>query len=854
MPIVFFWKAALWSGILQSQQSGFMIVKKAKKVKKIKTEKVKKASPKKKVVSEGELEETKEEATTSKRYPRKKKAAEKAISVPEGDFSLVIVESPTKAKTIKKYLGRGFQVIACNGHIKDLPKSKLGVDLKKNFEPMIVPLTGKKAIIDKIQRFASKAEKIYLAPDPDREGEAIAYHLAEEINKPKKIARVLFNAITKQAVIQAIAHPSELDPHKYESQKTRRILDRLVGYKISPLLWDKVQRGLSAGRVQSVALRLIVEREDEIVAFTSEQWFSLHALFKKDQYTFEAKYYGTSIDQKEDLDDLTIVKNYLAKLHQKPFEVIDVKKKEVKQRPTPPFTTSKLQQEAANKLGFSAKKTMMVAQRLYEGIELQKYGTTGLITYMRTDSIRTEPQAIHQLRSFIREKYGNEFVPEDPIFYTRKKGAGKVQDAHEAIRPAQIDFIPAAIKGDLEPDEFKLYELIWNKFVASQMMYSVIDQTTVSMNCEGLIFKTTGSIVKFAGFRQVYLDSLHEKRSRKGDEKEDQEGGDHQVQVNSELLPHLDVGERLKPLEPPKSEEHWTSPPPRYNDASIVKDLEEKGIGRPSTYASIISNIVDKGYVEKQENRYTPTLLGIEVSRLLVLSFPQIMDVDFTAKIEEQLDQIEEGEVKWTKVLKDFWGPFEVTLEKAKEEMKNLKKTEILTPVTCLKCGLGPYLIKWGRNGQFLACQRYPECTGTEDFKKHLDGTFEIIPKVYAKDPCPNCQKRLIVKKGKYGRFLACEEYPHCKTSLPYTIDVHCPLCVKGRFAEKKSRYGKFFYGCSSYPECKNAMWDYPVVTDCPNCESPVMGKKETKRRGLFLSCPKCRGTKEWESLQPLQK
>lgn len=767
--------------------------------------------------------------------------AAEEIKVPaKKSYDLVIVESPTKAKTIKKYLGKGYQVIACNGHIKDLPKSKLGVDLKHNFEPQIVPISGKKVIIEKIQKYSANANKILLGPDPDREGEAIAFHLAEEINRPKQVARVLFNAVTKPAVVEAINNPTKLDQHKYDSQKTRRVLDRLVGYKISPLLWDKVQRGLSAGRVQSVALRLIVEREEEIQKFISEQWFSIHAVIEKDGKSFEAKYYGDTATEKRDLKTLDDAMAIIRNTQKRSFVVTEVKKREMKQKATPPFTTSKLQQEAATKLGFSAKKTMMLAQRLYEGLEITGQGQIGLITYMRTDSVRTEPQAIEQVREFIKEKFGKDYLPPEGIIYKKKKGAGKVQDAHEAIRPANIILTPQEVKADLEQDEFRLYELIWNKFVASQMIHSTIDQTTVVMECSHHFFRTTGSIVKFAGFRKVYLDAVAEKTSATAQSEDDT------VSVNSMILPDLKENEKLLPKEGPSSQEHWTSPPPRYNDASIVKDLEEKGIGRPSTYASIISNIVDKGYVEKIENRYWPTPLGNEVCKMLVLSFPNIMSVDFTANVEGQLDLIEEGDMKWTQVLKDFWGPFEKTLETAKEEMKNLKKTEIPTNIRCQRCKEGQYMIKWGKNGQFLACDRYPECPSTEDFKRLPDGSYEIVPKEFAKDPCPQCHKRLIVKKGKYGKFLACEDYPLCKTTLPYTIDLKCPECKVGKFAEKKSRYGKLFYGCSTYPQCNNAMWDFPIAHSCPQCGYAVMGKKESKRKGTYLSCPKCKATAEW--------
>jgi DNA topoisomerase I len=780
--------------------------------------------------------------TKATKATKKKAKTKKRGKRDLGEYSLVVVESPSKAKTIKKYLGRGYQVVASNGHVKDLPKSKLGVDLKGgSFTIDLVPLTGKKDKIERIRELARGAQSIYLAPDPDREGEAIAYHLAEEIGNKKKIYRVLFNAITKTSVTQAIADPVALDKNKYDSQKTRRVLDRLVGYKISPILWDKVQRGLSAGRVQSVALRIISEREEEIIAFKPEQWFSVHAHMEKDTHPFEAKYYGKELGKRLELTDEKEVKQLVDQVQGRPFLVDALKKKERRQRPTPPFTTSKLQQEGANKLGFTAKRTMMVAQKLYEGVQLTEYGLQGLVTYMRTDSVRTEPESLEALREYIKKNYGDDYLAPEPIIY-KKRGKAKVQDAHEAIRPTNLELHPDNVKGDLTVDELKLYTLIWNKFISSQMAPAVIDQTEIIFKVGDHFFKSNGSIIKFPGFRQVYLESATaKKRSKDSGKSGDEEEQESLNSLKEGVLPKIEEGEELIPAKEPFSEEHWTSPPPRYNEASLVKDLEEQGLGRPSTYASIISNIQDRGYVEKIENRFLPTELGMVVCKMLVESFPDIMSVSFTANIEELLDQIEEGSVKWKKVLKDFWGGFEKSIDIAKEEMKNLKKQEIPTGVKCRKCDTGEYFIKWGRNGQFLACSNYPDCISTEDFRKHLDGTFEIIEKSYHFDPCPECGKRLVVKKGRYGRFLACEEYPNCKTSLPYVIDVHCPECKTGRFTEKQSRYGKVFYGCSSYPDCNNAMWTHPRKFDCASCGHSVMGERETKRDGHHLQCPKCK-------------
>jgi DNA topoisomerase-1 len=762
------------------------------------------------------------------------------IAAPTGEYDLVIVESPSKAKTIKKYLGRGFQVVASNGHIKDLPKSKLGVDVKKDFAIDLVPITGKQDKIKKICEVAQNANRIYLAPDMDREGEAIAHHLAEEIGRKKGVHRVIFNAVTKAAVQKAIENPVELNAHMYESQKTRRVLDRLVGYKISPILWEKVQRGISAGRVQSVALRIIVEREDVIKAFKPEQWFSIHGVLEKDKIPFEITYYGDTAGKKEDLSELKVVEKILKDCDKKNFLVTEVRKKERGQNPTPPFTTSKLQQEAANKLGYTAKKTMMIAQKLYEGVDLTKHGTQGLITYMRTDSVRTEPESMTALRSYIQDRYGKNFLSAEPIIY-KKKGTSKVQDAHEAIRPTNLTFTPDEVRGDLDNDQQKLYELIWNKFISSQMAQAVIDQTTVLLENSGHFFKANGSIIKFPGFRTVYLEAAAERLSRKGggDEVEDES------EVKDGVLPEINEKESLKAQKPLKSEEHWTSPPPRYNEASLVKGLEEDGIGRPSTYASIISNIQDRGYVDKVDNRFIPTELGMVVCKMLIQSFPDVMDVKFTAKVEEELDKIEEGEISWKKFLKEFWHGFESTLEKAKDEMKNLKKQILPTGIKCEKCGIGEYVIRWGRNGQFLACSSYPDCNSSHDFKKDLTGKISLLPKDWFHDPCPNCKKRLEVKVGKYGRFVRCEDYPQCDTTLPYTLTVHCPECKKGKFAEKKSRYGKTFYGCTSYPECNNAVWTTPRPVACPGCGYAIMCEKFSKKDGAHLQCPKCRHKEE---------
>ena len=751
----------------------------------------------------------------------------------EKKYDLLIVESPTKAKTIKKYLGAGFQVIASNGHIKDLPKSKLGVDVEDNFSLDIVPITSKKDKIQKIKEMAKGAKRILLAPDMDREGEAIAFHLAEELGNKIPMERVVFNAVTKNAILQAIENPRGLNHSMYDSQKTRRVLDRLVGYKISPILWEKVQRGISAGRVQSVALRLLVEREMEIKAFISQQWFSIEGFLSKEGVPFKIKYFGDSPTSKKELTEEKEAKSIQESTQKNPFKVLSVVTKERKQYPSPPFTTSRLQQEASYKLGFSASKTMMVAQKLYEGIEVENLGPQGLITYMRTDSVRIGPEALDQVRSHIVQRYGRDFLPETPVFY-KKKSQAKVQDAHEAIRPTNLEFSPERLKKDLSSDEWRLYELIWNKFVSSQMSPAQLDQTSIVIQNGPHYFKTGGHVVKFLGFRAAYEDHKAEKDKTLKD--------DGAIEDQESSIPVLQEGETPLLQKPLEVIEHWTQPPPRFQDASLVKILEEKGIGRPSTYAAIISNLVERSYVDKVENKLIPTELGKVVCNLLLENFPDVMNVDFTAKIEETLDKIEEGEANWKEVLKDFWSSFSLSLDKAKLEMKNLKKQQIPTGISCQKCSEGEYHIRWGKNGQFLACSQYPECNSTQDFKQTSEGKIQIIERKFIEGKqCPLCQSRMILKEGKYGRFLACENYPSCKGTSPVTVDVTCPKCKVGVFAEKKSRYGKLFFGCTQYPECSNALWFRPNKTSCPACGYALMMEKVSKKTGNYLECPECK-------------
>ncbi|HEX9020210.1 MAG TPA: type I DNA topoisomerase, partial [Nitrospirota bacterium] len=704
--------------------------------------------------------------------------------------SLVIVESPAKAKTISKYLGKNYTVKASVGHIMDLPKSKLGVDIEKDFEPHYIQIKGKGPVVKELKTAAKKADRILLATDPDREGEAIAAHVAETIsgsNKNADVFRVLFNEITKKAILKAIEHPGKIDVHKVDAQQARRVLDRLVGYQISPILWQKVRRGLSAGRVQSVALRLICEREEEIKAFVPEEFWSLAALLEgKLPPRFEAKLL------KKDEEKLRIKNNeevakILADLQGAVYTVARIEKKERRRNPVPPFTTSKLQQEAGRKLGFTAKRTMGIAQGLYEGIDLGDEGTVGLITYMRTDSTRVGSEAQDEAREFIVTKYGKEYLPEKPPVYASAKTA---QEAHEAIRPTSVMREPDAIREYLEPDQYKLYRLIWNRFVASQMNPAVIDQTSVDVRAGDYTFRATGSVVKFPGFMAVYM----EEKSEDQQSSEDENG--------EAVLPPLTEGEKLSliKLDP---RQHFTQPPPRYSEALLVKTLEEKGIGRPSTYAAIISTIQDRDYVTKMENKFRPSELGVLVNDLLVNHFPVVMDVAFTAKMEEELDKIEEGQMPWVSAVRDFYTPFSESLEKAQAEMKNFKAEQTPTDIACEKCGK-PMIIKWGRNGQFLACSGYPDCKNTKPFVRKENGDVEAAPEETTDEICPKCNSPMVVKRGRFGKFLACSRYPECKYTQGMSTGVACPE-DGGKLVERRSRYGKAFYSCSNYPDCKFA-------------------------------------------------
>jgi len=771
--------------------------------------------------------------------------------------SLIIVESPTKVKTLHKYLGSEYDVRASVGHVKDLPKNNLGIDPERQFEPTYTVMESKKKVIAELKKAAAKVQQILLAPDPDREGEAIAWHIAEEIGgKGKTIRRVLFNDLTRETILEALAHPRDLDVNRYEAQQTRRILDRLVGYQISPILWDKVKRGLSAGRVQSVAVRIICDREAQIRAFVPEEYWNLTALLEgSNPPPFEAKL--TKIDgKKAKIGDGTRSAEVVASLQGASFKVSSVEKKEVKRQPPPPFTTSKLQQEASRWLRFSAKKTMSTAQRLYEGIELGPEGPVGLITYMRTDSVRLANEAIHESREYIRENYGAPYLPAKPRTYSV---SGEAQDAHEAIRPSSMAYPPQNIKAFLTPDQFRLYQLIWNRFLACQMNPALLDQTTVDIAAANCTFRAQGSVMKFPGFTTIYTEG-----------KEDNNGDENGI---GKLLPEIKEGEILKLLSL-TPEQKFTQPPPRFSEASLVRELEENGIGRPSTYATILSTIQEREYVQQEKGRFVPTDLGILVTELLVKNFPRVLDVAFTASMETELDRIEEGKTNRLDTLNNFYRPFTEELKKAKAHMRDVKREETPTDLLCEKCGK-PMVIKWGKNGRFLACSNYPDCKNTKNFTQDEKGEIRAEEKT-TDIPCPLCGKPMLARQGRFGKFLGCSGYPECKHTInlgpdgtPATAaattdekgaEVTCQLCGRPMVV-KRGRYGTFL-GCSGYPECKNIVKTgrsgrpaseaaAPELSDvtCDKCGKPMAIK--TGRYGKFLGCtgyPECRNIMKYKA------
>jgi DNA topoisomerase-1 len=870
--------------------------------------------------------------------------------------SLVIVESPAKAKTINKYLGRNYTVKASYGHVMDLPKKTIGILLpggengkkkkkrkskgkapeKKTAKPIVVTsenifeptyevIPSKLKVIGDLRKAAGKADAVYLAGDPDREGEAICAHLREILSKPRKyekvmaaaveeqsangdgekseasgksekketkaeadarftppkIYRVMFNEITQKAIKAAFENPTQLNENLVDAQQARRVMDRLVGYKVSPILWDKVRRGLSAGRVQTVALRVIVEREREIRAFVPKEYWTIHALLAAGEPpTFEAKltkFKGEDIEVSNEEEARRVV----SAVEGAAWQVASVAQKEKRRYAPPPFTTSKLQQAGYNRLRYTAKRTMMLAQRLYEGVDLGDEGSIALITYMRTDSVRVSNDALAQVREHIGSTYGESYLPEKPNFFKSKKDA---QDAHEAIRPTDVSRTPESVKRYLEDDMFKLYQMIWQRFVASQMVPAVFDQTTIDVEANGYTFRATGSVTKFDGYLAAY--------QAVKDEEEKEDEGD----TDSRTLPRVSEGERLR-LEKVRPDQHFTEPPPRYTEATLVKELEEKGIGRPSTYAAIISTIVEREYVNKEQGRFTPTLLGEKVSDLLVKSFEDIFDVGFTARMEDELDEVEEGKLTWRKSVQEFWDRFEVDLETASDKMDSYK-AGIPTGKKCEKCGQGELLERISRHGFFLGCSRYPECDFIQDLAEHGSADVEEGGTVY----CDNCGKVMAIKRGRFGTFLACTGYPNCKTTRrlasgtkkalqpdvpigekcpdddgelirragrygdfigcqnypkckytrPITLGIKCPKCNEGEFVRRgtsKGRgAGRIFYGCSRYPDCDFTTPYEPIAEPCPKCGAPFIVEKRTKQ-GNFRAC--IRENCDWEVAAP---
>jgi len=749
--------------------------------------------------------------------------------------NLVVVESPAKARTLTKYLGRGYKVCASVGHILDLPKNKLGVDVEHDFEPDYHVIPGKAKVISELKKAAKNKDTVYLAPDPDREGEAIAWHIAEKIGVPHdKLKRVLFNEITKDAVRAAIQNPLELDRSKYDAQQARRILDRLVGYQVSPLLWKKVRRGLSAGRVQSVAVRMIVEREREIRAFVPVEYWSVIAKVEGGTPPpFEARLVevnGQRLDPKGfRVENEEQARAVLAAVEKAPWVVGSVETKERKRKPQPPFITSRLQQEASRKLYFNPRRTMGLAQRLYEGVEIGDDGLVGLITYMRTDSTRVSPEAQGYAREYVAEKYGDPYLPPEPPIYKSRKQA---QDAHEAIRPTSMQYPPDTIAKYLEADELKLYTLIWNRFVASQMAPAIYDQTTVNIPIGEYLFRANGQVTKFDGFMRVYTEGVDEKAA---------EGSEEEASDTDRQLPPLREGDVLR-LHEILPEQHFTQPPPRFKQAALIKEMEEKGIGRPSTYASIMGTILNKEYVVEDDARLlVPTELGMLVTDLLVESFPDVFDVEFTAGMEEVLDQVEEGKENWIAATRRFYDPFAKDLERADQHMRDVKAQEIPTDFTCERCQ-SPMIIKWGRNGEFIACKSYPECRNTKNFTRKEDGTIELAREEVCDRICPRCGKPMQFRWGRFGKFVGCTGYPECRevqpVKLPEPIGVKCPDCGEGDVVRKFSRKRKMFFSCNRYPDCKFSAWDKPLDETCPECGSKYLLEKTTKKAGPEKRCP----------------
>ncbi len=721
--------------------------------------------------------------------------------------SLVVVESPAKARTIGRFLGSSYVVKASMGHVRDLPKSKLGVDLEKDFEPQYVTVRGKTKAIKDLKSAAAKAGDIYLAPDMDREGEAIAWHLAHLIDKTgKRVKRVIFNEITRPAIKAAFENPTDIDMRKVDAQQARRILDRLVGYQVSPKLWEVLYKGTSAGRVQTVALRLVCEREDEIRRFVPEEYWTVDAQFQTPRSDRFVARLDKIDGKKAELKSQKRADEVDADIRQQTYRVLNVEKKAKRRNPRPPFITSTLQQDAARRLRFSARKTMVIAQELYEGIDIGAKDRAGLITYMRTDSVRVAGAACDAAKAFIIDRFGKEYVPAKAAKFRKAKGA---QDAHEAIRPTDVSRMPDDLASFLTRDQLRLYRLIWERFVASQMAQALFDVTQVQVEGGPYLFKATGTVMKFDGFLKVYSEKVEESLTE---------------------LPPVEKEEPLDLLGL-DVKRHETQPPPRYTEASLIKELEDKGIGRPSTYATIISTVLERNYVEKEKMSLRPTDLGETVMAILLKVFSDIFDVGFTARMETELDKVESGEDNWVDVIREFYGPFSRSLERF-DSMKNdiRLNVEQVVDEKCPKCG-SPMLKKWGRFGKFLACSAFPECKSTKPVEGEETATDEL---------CPDCGGEMIVRIGRFGRFLACKRYPECKGTRPFTLGIKCPEeSCDGDIVEKRARRG-IFYGCTRYPECKFATWSKPVDEPCPECKHPIMVVKTTRDKGSHLACPKC--------------
>lgn len=740
---------------------------------------------------------------------------------------LVILESPGKVKAISKYLGPSYTVIASNGHIIDLPSKELGVDIENDFKPTykVINNSGQASkILKKIESLAKTSNRILIATDPDREGEAIGWHIANRLkNCSDRIFRVTFNEITKKGVQSGLQNEGKIDTNLVDSQQTRRIMDRLVGYKISPFLWKTVSNGLSAGRVQSVALRIICERDHEINLFNPEEYWTVKADFDSNKETFTAEL--IKIDNKDfKLSNENQARDVEKKIKEQVFKISNITKKKVKKSPMPPFITSTLLQAGVNRLGFSSKKVMQIAQQLYEGIELGNKGVVGLITYMRTDSTRISTEAVDELRDFVTKKFGVDYVVNKTRRFKAKKN---IQDAHEAVRPTSVNHEPKKIQGFLTKDQFKVYQLIWSRFVATQMKDALFDQTVVDIDSENFKFRISGRITVFRGFMQILSDV---------DVALDKDN------VTSLKIPkNIDVGKEVS-ITRVMPEEHFTKPPARFNEASITKELEDDGIGRPSTYATIIERLIVQKYIEKKDKKLISTELGNIVNKILIENFSEIFNIKFTKRMEKNLDKIEYGEIKMLDLLNKFYKPFEKTLEAVNEKRSEIKKTaQQLTGEKCPSCKTGDLVIKWGKNGKFIACNNFPKCKYTSSLDEDSQNSrkeVEIVGK------CDKCNKgNLIVKFGKFGKFIACDNYPECKNIISEQINVKCPIeGCDGHIKNKITKKGKKFYGCSNFPKCDFATWNKPIDKKCSNCDSPILEEvNDIKSKKSYYICPSCK-------------